>query len=132
MSKKQPVLDEGAMEQVRVWMNTGVPERVMAERLGVSRTTITRAKKRLRAETARRIADVDSMYLETLERFQMYEQMALDKRSIREARENRMAIMRLLGLAKAERHALEVTGAGGGPLQVVINPVPRTHGEGEF
>lgn len=120
------------LEQVRRWMNTGVRDKVMMERLGVSQPTITRAKKRLRAETAKRIADVDGMYRETLERFQEYEQMALNKGSIREARENRTAIMRLLGLAKAERHALEVTGEAGGPLQVVINPVPRTNGSGEF
>ena len=118
------------LEQVRVWMNTGVRDKVMMERLGVSQPTITRAKKKLRAQTAKRIADIDGMYRETLERFQQYEQMALEKGSIREARENRTAIMRLLGLAKAERHALEVTGAGGAPIAtrteiVVVDPQPR-------
>lgn len=123
-------LTDDDREYIRRAMYRGVQDKVLMAKFEVSLPTITRAKKAGRAETARRASDTDGLYLESLGRYLEYEQMALDRNSIREARENRNAIVKLAGLAKGDRHALEVSGDV--TTRIVFESVPRATEGGEF
>ena len=102
-------LDELAYDVIRRGILTRRSDADLAKQLGVSAQTIYKTRKRLREETAQRLVDTDAMFRESLERYEEYEQMALERGSIREARENRTAIVRLLGLAKGDAQGVAHT-----------------------
>ena len=102
----------------------------MAKELGVSPSTIRRYIKRIREDWRKSALETDKLYTEYYGRIEELYHRNLEAGRLREARECMALLSRFTGAMRPERR--EVTGEGGGPLQVVINQVPRTHGEGEF
>lgn len=124
VDKRRFRFTEDALSVVREGMVKGVRVAETAEILGVTERTVQNARKRIRAEWAQKSNDLDTLFNESYGRFLAYEQKALERGNMREARENRWAIVRLTGVAKPERKEVEYTGAGGGPIEILVNAVP--------
>ena len=101
----------------------GLGAREIGRRLDITDATVARDLAYIRSETLVSVADFDAMFAETFERLSLYEKEAMERGAIRLAMDARMNIVKLLALARPERHEVTTTGA----IQIVeVEYMPST------
>ena len=105
----RPPMDKNKLARIRQGMLTHADPHALAAELGVCQETVYRQMRNIRKEWAADALDTAEVFAESYGRLCAYEQMALERGNIREARENRVAIVRLLGLSKGDRQYLAET-----------------------
>ena len=130
----KPPMDKAKVARIRRGILFREHPDALGAELGVCRETIYRQMQAIRKEWAEDALDLAEVFAESYGRLCAYEQMALERGNIREARENRVAITRLLGLSKGDRQYLADTVITGPVVNrteiVVVEPGALAGGAG--
>lgn len=110
--------DPATLGTVRQMMIAGCSDAEIMKEIGKSRSTVARYKTAIKELWREATANGESIYQESYRRLQEYENLALAEGNLREARECRKEIIKLMGVAAPNR--LEVNQHTTGEQKIVL------------
>ena len=114
----RPKYDAGTLSTIRQMMVAGRSDAEIMKEVGKSRSTVARYKTAIKELWREATADGESIYQESYRRLQEYESLALAEGNLREARECRKEIIKLMGVAAPDR--LEVNQHTTGEQKIIL------------